>query len=71
MAPFPIDSFGDTFLAGQVIGFIEDHTRTCSKCGRESFYGEEYFDEYDDSDDYICPHCQDDYNWDDEEYEDL
>ena len=57
--PFPIDSFGDAFLAGEIIGFIEDHTKTCRHCGRESFYGEDGTFEIDDYvGDYLCPFCR-------------
>lgn len=67
--PFPIDSFGDAFLAGEVIGFIADHTKTCRRCGRDSFYGEEDL-EHDDRGDCLCPRCRDAYDEDDE-YEDF
>jgi hypothetical protein len=61
MMSFPIDSFGDAFLAGEVMGFIEDHTRTCRRCGRDSLYTEDDFEEYDDD---VCPRCRDDYDYD-------
>ncbi len=67
--PFPIDSFGDAFLAGEVIRFIEDHTKTCRRCGRDSFYGEKDY-EHEDRGDYLCPRCWDAYDEDDG-YEDF
>jgi len=65
--PFPIDSFGDAFLAGEIIGFITDHVRTCSRCGRETFFDEDDFAGFDDYHDYLCPRCRDDHDWDDED----
>lgn len=62
--PFPVSSFGDAFLAGEIIGFIEDHTRTCRRCGRDIFYGDEGFDEYDDD---TCLRCRDGHDYDDED----
>ncbi len=69
--PFPIDSFGDAFLAGEGIGFIEDHARTCRRCGRESFYGEDGSYKGDDyGEDYLCRRCRDDYGYDEDEEDD-
>lgn len=67
MCPFPIDSFGDAFLAGEVIGFIEDHTRTCRRCGREGFYAGNELVDLDDYDDCLCSRCRDDYDNDEDE----
>lgn len=67
MSMLPPGSFGDAFLTGEIVGFIEDHTRTCCRCGGEVFYGESDFIDLDDYDDCLCPRCRDDYDWDDEE----
>jgi|GEM_PF-5697961 hypothetical protein len=50
MAGF-FDSLGDAFLAGEIIGFIEDNTRECRRCGGEVAFDEEGFEEY------LCPRC--------------
>lgn len=67
MSWLPIDSFGDAFLAGEVIGFIENHLKTCRRCGRDVFYGEDSELGLGEDDDYLCPHCRDGHDFDDDD----
>ena len=67
MSLFPIGSFDDAFWAGEAIGFIEDNTRVCCRCGRDLFYGEYDCINFDGGDDLLCPRCHDDYDLSDED----
>lgn len=67
MGLFLPHSFDEAFLAGEIIGFIEDHSRTCRRCGRDGFYGDDISADFDDSNDYLCPRCWDERNRDDED----